>query len=178
MYMLTNNRNPVETKVSSSSFLQDMLKNPRYTSSYDKEPSSYNFGGKPQSFEDRARFSTSTSAASMAAPLSGTITSATANGLLPLYHGSATASLTPNSESPERFGSKLFARFSSNSDLQEQQSPPRVLRNEENRIAPSRLAAAEYLRALASKEQREDQKVSSTNSDNIASEDNTTADDC
>lgn len=151
----------IENKTSSQ-LLQDMLK---YNSGYTdrKELSSDALSGNSVSLEAR-------SSTSMAAPLSGTITSATARGLLPQYRGTATASLAPNSGSPDKSGSdnlssRLFARFSSTSDLQDQHATPRQVRgmpvgDEENRAAPapSRLAAAEYLRSLQMKEQRENKK--------------------
>lgn len=157
-------KNNIENKVSSR-FLQDMLK---YNTGYPdrKEYSSDAFSGNSVSFEGRS--STPLATASMAAPLSGTITSATARGLLPQYRGSATASLAPNAGSPDKtgsdyFGSRLFSRFSSTSDLQDQQALPRprgkAVGDEENKAAPSRLAAAEYLRNVQMKEQRENQKA-------------------
>jgi len=111
------------------------------------------------SFEDRSRVSSSS--ASMAPLVSGSITSATAQGTLPQYRGTATASLAPTT--PDRSSSKLFPR-----QLPQQFQQGMQVRGEEARVQEalqfptSRRDAADYLRSVAEKDQRENQKVTSS----------------
>lgn len=149
------------------SILRNMLKGTRVSnnaSSDSKEVSSESLG---HSLEGKHWLSRS-SAASMAAPLSGTITSATARGFLPQYRGTASASLAPTAESPDRLSS-MFARFS-HADAQDQLTNKAAEEDETNfannrhqggkKASSSRLAAADYLRTVANRDQRENQKNS------------------